>query len=145
LSGDRLKRFPILASFTAEDRTALAELLEERKVPKGRRLFTEGSESEGLVLICSGVVKLKSKTAGDLGYVGEGHALGGLSLVTIGPREVTAIVEEPVELFMLERSAYHRLSEDFPRAACRLAEGIAAELGATLRQGLDRIIEAGQG
>jgi hypothetical protein len=43
---------------------------------------------------------------------------------------------------VLRRSAFRRFVDDAPRAACRLAEAIAAELAGLVRAQLDPIVAA---
>jgi CRP-like cAMP-binding protein len=133
-----LKRFPLLVEFSAEDCEALSELLEEKALKRGRRLFGEGNEADGLVLVQSGTVVLKSGRAKqDLGRLGPGSTLGALSLVTVGARECTARAETDCELLLLARTAFRRLVDDAPRTACRLLEAVTAEVATLVRPGLD--------
>ena len=143
-SCEDLKTFALLAEFTDEDREALFELLEDKKLAKGRRLFVEGGEAEGLVLVRSGTVRLSSKRSGDLGVVGAGVVLGALSLIALGPRESTAKIEENCDLWELPRTAYRRLVEDAPRTACKLSEAILLDLVSLVRPGLDRLVVGGE-
>lgn len=138
-AGD-LKRFSLLVDFCDEDREELLALLEEKSLMAGRSLFREGTEAESLVLLLSGSVQLKSARAGELGRVGEGSALGAVSLVSVGPREATAIAETPCEVLLLPRTSFRRLVEDAPRTACRLSEAIARELAGLVRPGLDQLV-----
>lgn len=139
MSATELKNFPLLAEFNDEDREALFELLEDRSVAKGRRIFSEGSEADGLVLIVSGKAKLESKRGIEPEELAAGSVLGAVSLVSMGPREVTAFAEEPCQLLLFPRTSWRRLVDDHPRTACRLAEAMLLELGGLIRLGLDRL------
>lgn len=144
MRADGLKRFALFADFSEEDREALAELLEERELPNGKSAFREGTEAEGLVLLCKGRLKLKSKRTGTLVGILEAPAhLGGVSLFAFGKREVTALADGPVTIRSLPRSGLPRLADDSPRAAFRLAAAIASELAGLTRTGLDAL--AGRG
>jgi CRP-like cAMP-binding protein len=146
LNATELKRFSLLAEFTEEELDALLEVMEERSISRGVALFREGSESEGLVLIVAGEARVSSRRSSENYEVGEGDALGALSLIVVGKRESTAVAESPCKFLLLPRSAFHRLSEDLPRVACRLAEGIVLEMAGTLREALDEIaLEAPEG
>jgi len=138
VNAEELKRFALFADFSEEDREALCELLEERELPNGKSAFREGAEAEGLVLLCKGRLKLKSKRTGTLVGIVEAPAhLGGASLFAFGKREVTALADGPASIRCLPRSGLPRLSDDSPRAAFRLAAAIAAELAGLVRPGLD--------
>jgi CRP-like cAMP-binding protein len=135
---EELKRFAVLAECSDEDREAIAPLLEERQLRAGSPLFREGSESEALVLVAEGALRLESRRAGELGTLGPGGALGGVALVLAGKREVSAVAASPSRLWLLDRAAFRRLVADAPRAACRIAEGVLAQLAGALRDQLPR-------
>jgi CRP-like cAMP-binding protein len=134
-----LKRFRLLSELTDLDREAVAELLEPLELAPGRQCFREGQESEGLILVDRGELRLESRRRGALGSSGEGSAIGGLSLLALGPRELTATAAAPTRVLQLSRSAFLRLCEDHPRAALRLAQAIVAEFAGAVREELDRI------
>ncbi|MDX1650822.1 MAG: hypothetical protein R3263_13300, partial [Myxococcota bacterium] len=62
---------------------------------------------------------------------------GGLALACVGPRMVSAVAEEPTRVRVLSRTAFHRLTEDAPRAACRILEAVLADVALALRSGVD--------
>ncbi len=61
MNASDLKQFALFAEFSEEEREIVVDLLEERKLPDGKSVFREGSESDGLVLLQEGRMKLKSK------------------------------------------------------------------------------------
>jgi len=139
LSESDLKRFSLFSDLTDSDLEAVAALLEPIELVPGRQCFREGQEAEGLLLIDRGELRLESQRSGELGSSGGGTALGGLSLLVIGPREVTAIAVVPTRVLQLSRAAFLRLAEDDPRTGLRLAQAIAAEFAGAVREDLDRI------
>jgi CRP-like cAMP-binding protein len=139
-----LKRFGLLAELLDEDRDALVELLEKQTVRKGRSIYRQTAEADGLVLIASGTVRLISKRSEELGLLSSGAVLGAASLLTLGQREATAKAETNCEVWLLARTAYRRLVDDYPRTACRLTEAIAAEIAGLLREGLDALLPAAE-
>ncbi len=144
MTASDLKRFPMLAEFSAEDREALFELLDPQVFRKGRSVYRETAEADGLVFVVSGTVCLSSRRSADLGTLGEGSILGSASLLTMGQREATVKAECDCEVLLLLRSSYRRLVEDHPRTACRLNEAIAADLAALLRESLDPLEQNAQ-
>jgi len=132
-----LKEFALLSEFSDEDREALFELLEPKTLNKGRSIFREGTEADGLILVVSGEVIVTAKRCRDTAGLGPGAALGGLSLFVMGPREATAKAVERCEILQLPRTSYRRLVEDAPGAACRLAEAILKQLTSCTRDALD--------
>ncbi|HIF93819.1 MAG: cyclic nucleotide-binding domain-containing protein [Myxococcales bacterium] len=143
MNPDDLKHFSLMAEFSEEDREALAEMLEERVLPNGKSAFREGSEAEGLVLLEKGRLKLKSgRRGGVIGSLQAPEHLGAASLFAFGKREVTALADGACTIWVLPRSGMARLLNDAPRAAYRLAEATAGELGGLLRTGTDLLSEA---
>jgi len=134
-----LKRYELLSSLGEEERALLGDLLEEIDLEAGEPLFKERQESEGLVLVERGMLRLESERGALAGKLGPGGDLGGLSLIALGNREVTAVASEPTRVLVLSRSAFLRFADDAPRAGCRLLEAILADTAAQLRQQLDRL------
>ena len=142
MNPEDLKQFALMAEFSEEEREFLAELLEKRALLNAKSAFREGSEGEGLVLLESGKLKLKSRRTGSVVGMLEAPAhLGATSLFALGKREVTALADGPCTIWTLSRSSFSRLLDDSPRAAFRLAEAVAGELVALMREGLDTLVE----
>jgi CRP-like cAMP-binding protein len=140
MSPDVLKRFAIFAELGDEEREIVASLLEQRRLVDGKSAFREGSESDGLVLLESGRLKLHSRrSAGVIGALEAPDHLGAASLFALGKREVTALADGACTLWILSRSSLSRLVDDCPRAAFRIAEAVASELAGLSRQGLDAL------
>jgi CRP-like cAMP-binding protein len=137
-----LGSFALLREFGADERSALEAELETIELRDGDVLFREGEEAAGLVLLASGRLRTESARAGALGEAGPGAAFGALSLVCVGRREVTATADGAGRVLVLRRSSFRRLAEDAPRAACRLAEAIAADLAGLVREQLDAVVAA---
>ena len=133
-----LKRFALFSDLTESDREAVEELLEPIELASGRQCFREGQEADGLLLVDRGELRLESKRGGELGSGGEGTAIGGVSLLLVGPREITAMAVVQTRVLQLSRAAFLRLAEDHPRAALRLVQAITAEFAGAVREGLDR-------
>jgi CRP-like cAMP-binding protein len=146
MSPDELKRHTLFAELTDEEREFVVSLLEERKLGDGRSVFREGSESDGLILLDSGRLKLRSQRGpGVIGTLEAPDHLGAASLFAVGKREVTALADGACSVWILSRSALSRLVDDCPRAAFRLAEAVAAELAGLTRQGLPTLVERERG
>ena len=142
MSAVELKRFTLFEELSEEEREVLSEGIERIELEPGDVLFREQEEASGLVLLVEGRVRLESQRVGELGSVGPGSALGAVSLVTVGPREASAIAESACSIFLLRRSTFRRLADDAPRAACRVAEAIARETAAFLRAGLEPLVRS---
>jgi CRP-like cAMP-binding protein len=140
LNPQELKEFACFADLSDEEREVFAELLEEVGIETGEEIFREGEEADGLVLVASGCVRLERR-GGELGgSVTDGAILGALSLVAPGKREVTAVAETPCRVLWMPRSAYRRIAEDAPRAACRFIEHVLSDLVTLIRHGLPQLL-----
>ena len=138
---EALKRYSLFSELNDEEREVVASLLEERKLSDGKSVFREGSESDGLVLLESGRLSLRSgRTRSLIGSLEAPDHLGAASLFALGKREVTALAEGACVIFVLSRSALSRLLDDSPRAAFRLAEAVAAELAGLARQSAESLV-----
>lgn len=137
------KAFALLADLREADLELLLDLLEPRQLARGRKVFREGSEADGLVLLAEGRIEISASRAAERFVLEPGAVLGGLSLVNVGPRELTATTLEPCAIWRLPRDHWRRLTDDHPRTACRLLEALLADTAATLRETLDRLATAG--
>ncbi len=141
IDGNDLKRFALFGEFSEDERDALADLLDVRRLPDGRSAFREGAEADGLVLLAAGRLQLRSqRTGAERGLIEAPAHLGAAGLFMLGPRALTAVAQGPVTLLILSRGALPRLVDEAPRAAYRLAEAVASELAGLLRTGLDGFI-----
>ena len=137
-----LKRFALLVEFSEDERDALTDLLEKRILPNGKSVFQEGDESQGLVLLEKGRLKLKSRRTGSIvGILEAEQHLGAASLFSMGQREVTAQADGGCTIWTLSRSGLSRLLDDSPRAAFRLAEAVAGEAASLMRTSLDQLVQ----
>lgn len=134
-----LKRFAPFAELAEEELELLEDLLESVRLARGQQLLREGTEGEGLVLVAEGALRLETAQDGPLGRCEAGSVFGGLSLASVGPRAVTAIAEELSQVRILSRTAFHRLTEDAPRAACRILEATLRDVAEALRSGLPQL------
>ena len=137
MSGVELKRFALFAELDAADAGLVEDLLDVRELETGEVIVTEGEEADGLLLLKSGALAMSSARISELRGMRPGDFMGGLSLASLGRREVTLKAAEPSTVLLLTRSGFLRLSEDAPRAATRLLEAVLRDLGVHLRTGLD--------
>lgn len=141
MKGSALKGFACFADLSDEEREAFAEALNELELEAGEEIFREGDEADGLVLLVQGRLRLERRAEGLSGTLGPGAALGALSLVGVGRREVSAFADVPSRVLWLPRRAFHRVVEDSPRAAFRFVEHVLTELVAMVRPGLARLLD----
>jgi CRP-like cAMP-binding protein len=132
-----LKRCAPFAGLSEEELELLEELLEPQRLVRGQPLQREGTEAEGLVLVEQGALRLETAREGVLVRCEAGSVLGALALVRVGTRMVSAVAEDETRVRVLSRTAFHRLTEDAPRAACRILEAILGDVAGAMRAGVD--------
>lgn len=131
-----LKRLQLLAELEPEEREAIGDALEPLRLDAGTLLFDEGEQSEGVLFLVEGGVRLSSSRADGSVALGPGAAFGAFALVAAGPREARAETTSRVQLLVLRRSAFRRFADQEPRAACRLLEAILRETARLGREAL---------
>ena len=138
MSGPELEKFALLAQLDDAERRAVAGELEALELVAGTALFREGDPADGALFVAEGRVRVHSPGAGLDAEFGAGEVLGTLSLVVDGPREATAETVSRARVWRLSRSAYRRLAEVAPAAACRVLEGILREYAGAVREEIRR-------
>jgi uncharacterized membrane protein len=108
----------------AEDRAALAEVIDTQALSAGETLFQAGQPGESLFVVRSGEVELYIKdTAGQkivLTVARAGEMFGEMSLLDSGPRTATAIALTDAELLVLDRDDLLLLFQKRPDAALHM-------------------------
>jgi CRP-like cAMP-binding protein len=137
-----LAKFPLFASLADAEREAVADELELLEVGPDSPLFREGEPADAALFIVAGRVRVHARRAGVGAEIGPGDVLGILSLVVDGPREASAESSSRARIWRLSRSAFRRLVEAEPAAACRLLEGILREYAGAVR---DEVARDGRG
>jgi len=134
-----LRAVPLFRQVPESDLRAMAELIRERRQPKGSLIITQGAEGETLFLIRSGQVKV-SVVAEDgreviLSVLGAGSFFGEMALIDDEPRSAHVFAMQESVLLALRR-------EDFRAQLARSPElGIALlrELSRRIRRADDTI------
>jgi uncharacterized membrane protein len=114
----------------AEQRPALAEVIDYHRLAPGEQLFQAGEPGESLFIVRSGQIELYIKdTAGQkivLTVAEAGDLFGELSLLDSGPRTATAIALEETGLLVLDRDDLLLLFQKNPDTALHLLAGMSA-------------------
>ena len=114
----------------AEDRRALADVVDAIKLSGGETLFQAGEPGDSLFIVRSGSVELFIKdTAGQkivLTVAEAGDLFGELSLLDSGPRTATAVALTDLELLVLDRDDLLLLFQKRPDAALHMLAAMSA-------------------
>lgn len=112
-----------------DDRVALANVIDELKVPEGHTLFQAGDPGDSLFIMQSGQIELFIKdTAGQkivLTTAQSGDMFGELAMLDTGPRTATALALEDSEVLVLDRSDLVLLFRRKPEAALHMLAALS--------------------
>jgi len=128
-----LAEVPLFHLLDAEERTALAQMMEQANYPSGYRIFEEGEAGDRMYVVCTGQVELA--TTDKLGQklvlttAARGDLFGELSLLDGAARIANATVTEDAELLALDRGTL----VDFIRRHPEAALDIMAVMGGRMR------------
>ena len=116
-----LKSVPFFQTLDHEERTAVAALMHEERIPAGTTIFRENDPGGVLYIIAGGRVELsvigedRKKVVVDI--LEPGEFFGEVSLLDGGGRSATAAASEGVDAFRLEREPFLGLLRRRPEVA----------------------------
>ena len=126
---------PFLALLDAQERAALAELMETVQMPSGQVVFHGGDAGDALYIVSSGRVQIYvENTQGERIVLGEnrrGDVFGEISLLDGGPRTATAVVADDAEIVKLDRQDLLELVRRYPHAALDMLSVMGTRLRST--------------
>jgi uncharacterized membrane protein len=112
-----------------DDRIALAQVIDEQKVPAEHTLFQAGDPGESLFIVDKGEIELFIKdTAGQkivLTTAGPGDMFGELAMLDSGPRTATALALTDSEVLVLDRDDLVLLFQRRPDAALHMLAALS--------------------
>jgi CRP/FNR family cyclic AMP-dependent transcriptional regulator len=113
-----------------DDRIALAEVVDELKVPAGQTLFQAGDPGDSLFIVRVGQIELFIKdTAGQkivLHTAEAGDMFGELAMLDSGARSATAVALANTELLVLDRDDLVLLFQRKPAAALHMLASLTS-------------------
>lgn len=134
-----LAEVPLFHLLDADERGALAQMMEQANFPAGYRIFEEGEPGERMYVVCTGQVELA--TTDKLGQklvlttASRGDLFGELSLLDHGARTANATTLDDVELLVLDRATLI----DFVRRRPEAALDMMAVMGGRVRTTTNRL------
>ena len=127
-----LTRIPMFRRVPLADRERIAELAQIRSYERGRRVFSEGDESDYFLTVLSGRVKVfKTTPAGKdliLEIFGAGDPLGAVAAYETRPYPASAETLEPSTCLLIPREAFLALLERHPSLVRGLLVGLTHRL-----------------
>lgn len=134
-----LAEVPLFQLLDADERAALAQMVERANFPSGYRIFQEGDPGDRMYVVCTGEVELA--TTDKLGQklvlttASRGDLFGELSLLDNGARNAKATVLADAELLVLDRATLI----DFIRRRPEAALDMMAVMGGRVRVTTNRL------
>lgn len=123
---------PLFSTLDNREQEELYSRLRRRRYRKGDMVFLRGDPGRDLFLVESGAVKICLTTADGkeltLALLGAGEFFGELALLDGEPRSSDAVVMEPSQFLLLERSDFLQFLELHPRVAHRVMEVLSRRL-----------------
>ncbi len=120
---DPLGAFPVLDELGKDRRITLLPYLAEREYSEGRTLFRAGEESQELLLVVDGKLRIELHGS-EICTLGPGEIIGGLSLLVVGRRRCDILAASDVRVLTMERATYVRIKSDAPALALAVQEAV---------------------
>ncbi len=123
-----LRKVPLFEELNPPDLLPIAEVADEQLFADGDRLGIEGEMGDGLHVIVTGSVSVRS--GGDpIAERGPGDVVGELSLITARPRMADLVADGDVRTIWITRRAFEGMVHDRPDVAIGVMRVLATRLG----------------
>lgn len=126
---DYLANIRMFENLNEDDRIALANVVDELKVPEGHMLFQAGDPGDSLFIVRVGQIELFIKdTVGQkivLHAAQPGDMFGELAMLDSGPRTATAVALMDSEVLVLDRDDLILLFQRKPEAALHMLASLS--------------------
>lgn len=130
-----LAEIPFFQFLDDQERTGLAQVLDQVAIPKGQPVFNYGDPGDCLYVIRSGEVEVFFKDDTGQRIVletgGPGSMFGEISLLDGGPRTASVLVTEDLDALKLDREALEEFFKRHPHAAMDMLTATGKRLRVT--------------
>lgn len=120
----RLKKIPVFADLTDDERSHIAALAAEVSVPAGKELVREGDYSYDVLAIEEGTARVE-RSGQHIDEVGPGDVVGEMGVLERSQRNASVIATSPMLLVTLTTWDIRRLRKSAPKAVEHLREIVA--------------------
>ena len=120
----RLKKIPVFADLSDEERDHIAALAAEVSVPEGKELVREGDYSYDVLAIEEGTARV-DRHGEHIADLGPGDVFGEMGVLKREQRNATVIATSPMLLVTLTSWDIRRLRKTAPNAVDHLREVVA--------------------
>jgi CRP/FNR family cyclic AMP-dependent transcriptional regulator len=120
----RLKKIPVFADLSDEERDHIAALAAEVSVPEGKELVREGDYSYDVLAIEEGTASV-DRHGDHIADLGPGDVFGEMGVLRREQRNATVVATSPMLLVTLTSWDVRRLRKTAPNAVDHLREVVA--------------------
>src|SRR6058998_2834336 len=120
----RLKRIPVFADLSDEERDHVAALAAEVSVPAGKELVREGDYSYDVLAIEEGTAKVERRGE-TIAELGAGDVIGEMGVLERDQRNATVVATSPMLLMTLTSWDIRKLRKSAPEAVEHLRDVVA--------------------
>jgi CRP-like cAMP-binding protein len=120
----RLKKIPVFADLSDEERDHIAALAAEVSVPEGKELVREGDYSYDVLAIEEGTARV-DRHGEHIADLGPGDVFGEMGVLKREQRNATVVATSPMLLVTLTSWDIRRLQKTAPNAVDHLREVVA--------------------
>ena len=120
----RLKKIPVFADLSDEERDHIAALAAEVSVPEGKELVREGDYSYDVLAIEEGTARV-DRHGEHIADLGPGDVFGEMGVLKREQRNATVVATSPMLLVTLTSWDIRRLQKTAPKAVVHLREVVA--------------------
>ena len=123
----------------------VAQCVEERTVPAGETIASEGQSIDALYLVRNGSIRAHRSGEATFVVMGPGQSFGQVALVDGGPAGLSAVAVERTDLLILRADRLREKLAGNHEAGHVLFRAVARSLASRLRQALDALALASEG
>ncbi|MCA9561885.1 MAG: cyclic nucleotide-binding domain-containing protein [Myxococcales bacterium] len=133
-----LRNIDLFETLETEECLDLLRITEQFVIGAGERLFAEGDAASGMYVVERGEVEVRIKTDANrelvLAHLGNGSAIGEMSLIAGGPRSASVGAVSQTQGFFLAREAFDALRTEGDPIAFKIVLQLARTLDRRRRQ-----------
>ena len=122
-----LEKVSMFAALSKKELGRLAAVAQERRVPSGTVLTTEGEAGDEFFVVAEGMAQASIKGR-RVGSIPAGSFFGELSLLDQGPRTATVTAELPTRLVVLTAKDFGEVIDDVPAISLKIMRGLASRI-----------------
>lgn len=125
---EHLLAVPLLAGLDSDELDEVAQITTDLKVPAGRKLISEGSNAQEMVIVIDGKLEV-TRDGEHVADVGPGGFAGEMALLNRSARSATVTASDDSRVLHLEGSSFDVLLQRVPMIAVKMLPVLAARLG----------------